>query len=237
MDIYPAIDIKGGRVVCLTGGGEAAAAALLTDPVAQAEAFAADGARWLHVVDIDRAFETGLDNIGLVRRICGLSGVAVQVGGNVTTFRWAQDALDAGADRVVLGSAAALDEARFEALVGQVGPDRAALAVDVRSGVVALRDSSAPVPLTVDELVGRARALGVSALIHRDLARDGLLAGADLEGAAALVRPDCEVIAAGGLADLGEVQSAARLGLAGVIVGRALHEGCFTLRQAVACLE
>lgn len=237
MDIYPAIDIKGGRVVCLTGGAETAVAALLTDPVAQAEAFAADGARWLHVVDIDRAFETGLDNTDLVRRICRLGGVAVQVGGSVKTSRWAQDALDAGADRVVLGSAAALDEARFEALVGQVGPERAAVAVDLRSGVVALRDSSAPVPLTVDQLVGRARTLGVSTLIHRDLARDGLLAGADLEGAAALVHWDFDIIAAGGVADLAEVQSAVRLGLAGVIVGRALHEGRFTLRQAIACLE
>ncbi len=220
MDIYPAIDIENGRVA-RTAAGER------DDPLALADAYVAEGARWVHVVDMDRALDTGGENDRLVRRLCGLSGVAVQVGGNITDSAWASDMVDAGAARVVLGSAAAVEPGRLAQLASAVGIDRAAVALDVRRG--------APLPVTLEQLSALLRDIGVRTVLYRDLERDGTLGGAELEGAAALMRYGFEVIAAGGVASLQELESAARLGLAGVIVGRALLEGRFTLSEAMAC--
>jgi phosphoribosylformimino-5-aminoimidazole carboxamide ribotide isomerase len=214
VDIYPAIDIENGRVA-RTAAGER------DDPLALAEAYTAEGARWVHVVDMDRALDTGGENDRLVRRLCGLSGVAVQVGGNITDSGWAGDMVDAGAARVVLGSAAAVEPGRLAQLVSAVGIDHAAVALDVRRG--------AP-------LLAELRDIGVRTVLYRDLARDGTLGGTELEGAAALAQQGFEVIAAGGVASLQELEAAARLGLNGVIVGRALLEGRFTLSEAIACL-
>jgi len=228
VDIYPAIDIEGGRLA--RGAGPVAAAA---DPAAQAEAFRAAGARWIHVVDLDRAFGRG-DNGALVRRVCGTAGVAAQVGGNVDDADWARELVEAGAARVVFGLAATLDRALLGELVAAVGARRAAVAIDVRDGVPTLR-SSGPASLALGEIVDRARDAGVRTLVHRDLDRDGTLSGADVGAATALAESGLEVIAAGGVASLEEIERAAAGALAGVVVGRALYEGIFTLEEAVAC--
>jgi phosphoribosylformimino-5-aminoimidazole carboxamide ribotide isomerase len=228
VDIYPAIDIENGRVARLAAGER-------DDPLALAEAYIAEGARWVHVVDMDRVLDTGGENDRLVRRLCGLSGAAVQVGGNITDSAWACDMVDAGAARVVLGSAAALEPGRLGQLVSAVGIDRAAVALDTRHEALALRDREEPLPVTLEQLSALLRDIGVRTVLYRDLARDGTLGGAELEGAAALARHGFEVIAAGGVASLQELEAAARLGLDGVIVGRALLEGRFTLREAMAC--
>ncbi len=234
MDIYPAIDIRSGHIA---RRHEAAPPTRPEpeDPVALAHACIAEGARWLHVVDMDRALGTGAENDGLVRQVCGLSKVAVQVGGNITTLGWARDMIDAGATRVVLGAAAAVERGRIEELVARVGVDRAAVALDVRSGALASREHPATLPVGLPDLITLLRHLGVRTVLHRDLDRDGTLGGAELEGAASLAEQGFEVIAAGGVASLEEVARAAQMGLAGVIVGRALLEGRFTLREALAC--
>lgn len=234
MDIYPAIDIQSGRIARLDRSARPAATER-DDPLALAQAYVTEGARWVHVVDMDRALDTGAENDRLVRRVCGLPGVAVQVGGNITDSDWARAMIDAGAARVVLGSSAAIEPGRLEELVSGVGIERAAVALDVRHGAPAARDRAEPLPLTLEHLTALLRGIGVRTVLHRDLARDGTLGGAELEGAAALARQGFEAIAAGGVASLGELEQAARLGLAGVIVGRALVEGRFTLREAIAC--
>lgn len=232
MDIYPAIDIKGGRVARVAGAPGAGD----PDPLAQASALVAEGARWLHVVDMDRAFRTGGENTEWIRRICTLPGVAVQVGGNLVEPVWVIEAIQAGAARVVLGTAAALDQPLLERLVAATGPERAALAIEVRRGRVVRRGRGKPVAALAVELARHAADRGVSVAVHRDLDRDGLLAGADLDGAAALAALGIvQVIAAGGVGTVQELRRARQLGLAGVIVGRALHEGRFTLEQALAC--
>lgn len=230
MDIYPAIDIQGGCVVRRGAPGGWGA-----DPVAQAEAFVAAGARWLHVVDLDRAFRTGTDNTRWVRRICAMGGVAVQVGGNLVEPVWVAEAAAAGATRVVFGTAAALDEALLGRLVEVTGRDRAAVAIELRGGRVALRGSTASIGAAPGELVQHVVAGGVATVVHRDLDRDGRLSGADLEGAAALGQAGARVIAAGGVGSLQELRTARALGLDGVVVGRALYEQRFTLREALRC--
>lgn len=234
MDIYPAIDIHRGHLARLDGSVPTGAP-VPGDPVELAQAYVAQGARWLHVVDMDRALGSGAGNDRVVRRLCALSGVGVQVGGNITVADWALDMVAAGAARVVLGAAAALDPEYLERLVTRVGVERVAVALDVRAGALAARGSEAPLPVSLSDLTALLGRLGVRTVLHRDLARDGTLGGAELEGAAALAAQGFAVIAAGGVASLDEVRQATRLGLAGVIVGRALLEGRFTLDEALAC--
>ncbi len=193
-----------------------------------------DGARWLHVVDMDRALRTGVSNGVWIRRICAIPGVHVQIGGNVDTAEWAGEAIEAGAARVVLGSAAAQSN-QLQDLIDLVGLARAAVNIDVRGDGVALRTGGRVQPMTPRELACRSREHGVRTVVYRDLERDGRAMGADIAGAARLRREEVAVIAAGGVASLSELVEAARLELEGMIVGRALHEGRFTLREALAC--
>jgi len=234
VEIYPAIDIQGGRVSradASTSGAEPEA----SDPLVQAEAFVARGACWVHVVDMDRAFGTGGQNDEWVRHICSLGGVQVQVGGNVNTVRWADEAMGGGASRVVLGMGVVATPALLTDIVSSIGPAAAAVAVDVRDGRPALRGEAEPFALDLSDVIQRVLEGGIEIVVHRDLERDGSLAGADLAGAAALSRLGFEVIAAGGVAGVTEMIEARGLGLDGVIVGRALYEGRFTLEEAIAC--
>ncbi len=234
MHVIPAIDIKGGRVVRFNEGGLATVYGL--DPVATAESFVTEGARWLHVVDLDRAFETGRDNDALVRRIAGLRGAQVQVGGRLRGPDHVARALELGAARAVVATSAAADPRVWEAIAAAVNPSRLAVAVDVRGGRLVQRGSDQPLPMAPEGLVRRAVAAGVRTVIHRDLKRDGGLAGADVDGAANLRGPGADVVAAGGVASTAHVLEARDAGMAGVIIGRALHEGRLTLREALACL-
>ncbi|MFQ6045157.1 MAG: HisA/HisF-related TIM barrel protein [Gemmatimonadales bacterium] len=224
MDVYPAIDIRGGRTVHAR------------DPVEEARALVSAGARWLHVVDMDQAVRTGRHNMQCVWEIAEIEGVAVQLGGNLTDPDEVRRGLDAGVDRVVFGTAAGLDPAMMEKLLAVAGEGRSAVAIDVREGRVALRGMTDAVAETPIELARQAHGLGIATVLYRDLERDGLLMGADVEGAARL-REEARlaVIVAGGVAELDEVRRAGERGLAGIVVGRALHEGRFTLQQALAC--
>ncbi len=235
MRLYPAIDLKGGRVVRWVEGETTRETVYGDDPFGRAKYFVDQGAKWLHVVDMDRAFRTGGDNLELIRRIALIPEAMIQVGGNIDSVEWARDAVAAGAARVVIGTSAALDAELFQSLVQAVGPNQCALALDTRDGNLALRVSDVPVMPSTGAVVQRALDLGVRTIVYRDLARDGLVMGADIDGAGAIASLDVDVIVAGGVAGLDDITLAARRGMAGVIVGRALYEGRFTLREAIEC--
>lgn len=231
MELYPAVDVEGGRVA-----RAAAASPSPEDPVAVARRFARDGARWLHFVDLDRAFGRG-DNRALARRFLAEAGLPVQVGGGLATDAAIAEMLDWGARRVVIGSAAAADRALVARLLARHGADRLAVGVDVRDGRIAPRGAPAGAPPGVSplELARGVRALGVRTVVYADTARDGTLAGADLAGAAAVAALGLDVIVSGGIASLDDLRRARAARLAGAIVGRALLEGRFTLVEALAC--
>lgn len=237
MQLYPAIDLKGGRVVRWAEGESVHETVYGDDPQQQAESFMADGATWVHVVDMDRAFRTGSDNLHWIGGIAAIPGLNVQIGGNVDSESWAREALEAGASRVVLGTAAVLDPSLLESLVHVVGCNRCAVALDVRDGRPALRGRKEPVAESASELVSRAMDEGVATIVYRDLARDGLVMGADLAGAELIASHGADVIVAGGVAGLEDLREASRRNLAGVIVGRALYEGQFTVKEAIECLR
>ncbi len=227
------MDLKGGRVARFDGQGPETVYAL--DPLAVAQGFLAGGASWLHVVDLDRAFDTGSDNDALIRRIASLNGARLQMGGSLAEVGTIERALALGAARAVVATAAAADPRRLEEIVGRVPPGRLAVAAEVRSGRLAPRGASRPLSLPARELARRALDLGVEVLVYRDLDRDGQLRGPDLEGAAALLDAGTEVILAGGISSLAHLEAARQAGMAGAIVGRALYEGRFSLSEALAC--
>jgi phosphoribosylformimino-5-aminoimidazole carboxamide ribotide isomerase len=237
MRLYPAIDIKGGRVVRWLEGEATRETVYHGDPLDHARGFIRDGADWLHVVDMDRAFGTGDDNSEWVRELAALPEVDVQVGGDVADPEWAGEAVSVGASRVVLGTKGLLDAGLFTELVRATGANRCAVALDARAGNLALRGRRGPVGLSIEAAVQRALESGVRTVVYRDLERDGLVLGADIAGACKVGSMGVDVVVAGGVAGLRDIHSAAKSGLAGVIVGRALHEGRFTLREALACLQ
>ena len=229
MQIYPAIDIQDGHLA--RAGGPARA----DDPLAVAAALLAAGASWLHVVDLDRAYDTGRDNDGLVRAICALAGARVQIGGRLRDAADVTRALELGAVRAVVATAAAVDGAALACITAAAPPGRLAVNVDLRAGRLAVRDGSAPPALAPRELVRRAGACGIRGAGGRDLDRDGALDGADVPAAAALLGQGAEIIVAGGIGSVAHLEAARGGGLDGAIIGRALHAGRLTLAEALAC--
>jgi phosphoribosylformimino-5-aminoimidazole carboxamide ribotide isomerase len=238
VELYPAVDVQGGRVARV-GSGDAARpgppSASLPDPVAVAQQLARDGARWVHFVDLDRAYGRG-ENRALARRFLAEAGLQVQVGGALASAAAIAELLAWGATRVVIGAAAAADPELVAALLRRHGPERLAVGIDARDGRVAPRGSGAMLALTPLELARRLGALGARTVIYTDAARDGTLAGPDLDGARTIAALGLDVIASGGVRSLDDLQRARAAGLAGAIVGRALHEGRFTLAEALACV-
>lgn len=237
MDLYPAIDIRGGRVVRLSQGEAARETSYGDDPVAQAEAFAAAGAKWVHVVDLDRAFDTG-DNLAVLRRLATSVGgrVRIQVGGGLRSLEALQAVLDLGLARGVLGTVAVTDPQLVARAVSLLGADRLAVGLDTRQGRVAIRGWVETTELLASELCRRVLNDGVTTIIHTDVSRDGMLSGPDLAGAQALQRLGAMVIASGGVASLADLVAVRDAGLAGAIAGRAIYEGKFTVAQALASL-
>ncbi|HEX9730231.1 MAG TPA: HisA/HisF-related TIM barrel protein [Gemmatimonadales bacterium] len=224
MQIIPAIDIERGRVARAHGAGAG-------HPLDDARAAIRAGAAWLHVVDVDRAFGAG-ENAESVRQIAALPNVAVQVGGGLTRRDDIVECLGWGVWRVVVGAAGL---AALPGLLADVTPEHLAIGIDVRDGVAATR-GGITLDLSAADIAARAVAAGVTTAVYRDLDMDGRLRGADHEGATRLLDQGIDVILAGGIASLGEIARARRDGLSGVIVGRALSEGRFTLAEAFACL-
>jgi phosphoribosylformimino-5-aminoimidazole carboxamide ribotide isomerase len=234
VDLLPAIDIRSGRVVRLSQGEATRQTVYGTDPAAIAEVFADRGARWIHVVDLDRAFGQG-DNEESVRRLLERvrGRVRIQLGGGFRSLEGIRLGVELGADRVVIGTAAAMDPGFLAAAAAEVPAERLAAGVDARDGRVAVRGWTETSTLTTAELASRALSAGIATLVYTDVSRDGMLKGPDIEGALALQGQGARVIASGGIASLEDLRRIAAAGLAGAIVGRALYEGRFDLPHAL----
>jgi phosphoribosylformimino-5-aminoimidazole carboxamide ribotide isomerase len=234
VDLYPAIDIRHGRVVRLSQGEATRQTVYGEDPVAVAARFADEGATWIHVVDLDRAFGNG-HNLAVVRRIVAQAGgkVQIQLGGGLRTPDLVREGLDQGVNRAVVGTAAAVDPEMVPAALALTGAERLAVGIDARDGRVAIRGWTETLDLTATALATRVVADGVRTIVFTDVARDGMLTGPDLEGARGLQSLGAGVIASGGVAALDDIRGAREAGLAGAIVGRALYEARFTLAEAL----
>lgn len=228
--VYPAIDVLEGRVVRLREGRREHVTVEGGDPGAAAARFTEAGASWLHLVDLDGAF-AGTPDLGLVRRVAA-AGAPVQVGGGYRSPELVGAALDAGAARVLLGTAA-LDEATLREAVERFG-DSVAVAVDVRDGDVVVEGWTASGGLSAAALARRCAALGVARLLVTATRRDGTLAGPDLDLLAGVLETGLPVIAAGGVSSLDDLLALRELGCEGAVAGSALWLERFTLAEAVS---
>lgn len=236
MELYPAVDVRGGRVAHVRSGNASAASVYGDDPAAAVARLAAAGARWVHLVDLDRAHGTG-SNRELMRAVLDSAPVPVQVGGSLATEEAIEEMLAWGAARVVIGCAAAATEpALVSRLVRRHGVERLAVGVEATDGQVTPRGAGAVPELPVDLLARTIFDQGGRIVVYTDVTRDGSLTGADTVGAQLLATLGFAVIASGGVGSLAHVRAARAAGLAGVIVGRALHEGRFSVEEALACL-
>jgi phosphoribosyl isomerase A len=232
-EVIPAIDVRAGVLARLTGGDPGSLERLGGDPMELAARYVEAGARWLHVVDLDIALGGHSSGFDMLERICRLP-VLVEAGGGLSGEGVAA-ALERGAARAILGSAAHLHPEAVPAAVAAHG-DRLAVAVDVREGRIAPRGTALRGPALRDVLALMAE-LRPSLLVYTDAARDGSLAGPDTEGLALVsAATEIPVLASGGVRSLDDVRALRAMwpAVAGVIVGRALHEGAFTVGEALA---
>jgi phosphoribosylformimino-5-aminoimidazole carboxamide ribotide isomerase len=238
MDLYPSIDLRGGRVVRLVQGDFDQETDYSLDAVEVARDFAAQGAPWIHVVDLDAALGNGPVNRDVVAAIAAAVDVPVQAGGGQTD----DSCLRIGVERIVLGSIAVKQPEVVDRLAA-AWPGRVAVGLDARDGQVAVRGWTESSGQSVAELLGRFTGAGVAAFVITDIGRDGLLAGPDVDGlAAALAATDVPIVASGGVSSLDDLRALAELEvdgrrLSGAITGRAVYERKFTVAEAVALTQ
>ena len=236
MEIYPAIDLRGGKVVRLSQGDYRRETVYGDDPVSVARQFVAAGARWIHVVDLDAARSGRRTHAAEIADVCRGVPASVELGGGIRDDQAVEQALGLGAARVIVGSAAVKDWDWFSRLVSRQDlAGKLALALDARGGQLAVHGWTESARLSVDDVAEKARSLPLAAIIYTDVQRDGMLAGPDLETSARLVaRTGLPVIASGGVGGVQDVRRCKEIGCAGVIVGRAWYEGRIDLAAAVA---
>jgi phosphoribosylformimino-5-aminoimidazole carboxamide ribotide isomerase len=241
MEVIPAIDLRGGRVVRLEQGDFARETVHGDDPAAAALGFARAGARRLHVVDLDGSRSgTRVNRASLEAIVAGCRGLRVQTGGGIRSLADVDALLGLGVERAVLGTAA-LEDPDLVRIAASRYPGRIIVGVDARDGIVATRGWTASGTTQVEEIVERFQELPLAAFLYTDIQRDGLLVGPNVEGTARLARStSIPVIASGGVGTLEHLRTLARERvIAAVVVGKALYTGAIrldhALREVAAC--
>ena len=229
----PAVDIRGGRCVRLVQGDFLREKRYAEDPAEMARHWAEQGARRLHVVDLDGAREGVRANAAVIRRLLGAVSVPVQVGGGIRSLETAKALLAEGADRVVIGTRAAENPQGLKQWIEAVGPERLVVGVDARDGRVATHGWLNLTDLSATDFCERLARIGVHRVVYTDVGRDGLLTGPNVETTREISKI-LAVIASGGVSNLEHLQALAEAGAEGAIIGTALYEGRLQLADALA---
>lgn len=237
MDIYPAIDLRGGQVVRLEQGRAEAQTVYGTDPVAVAQRFYEEGAKHLHMVDLDGAFTGEFKNLRLVEEVSAAVPIFIEMGGGLRSRTAIERVLAAGVKRAVIGTAACESLSFVRDMVAKFGAERIAVGIDAKNGIVSTKGWTAPSKWTAPDLARAVAAEGVRTIIYTDIATDGMFTGPNLPALAELARtvPEMHLIASGGVASLDHIQalrdSEAKIG--GAIVGKAIYDGKLTVADAI----
>jgi phosphoribosylformimino-5-aminoimidazole carboxamide ribotide isomerase len=236
VELYPAVDVLGGKAVRLTQGDYERKKEYAADPLDAARRWVEGGARRLHVVDLDGAKRGEPVNLDALERIAGL-GVPVQYGGGLRSATDVEAALDRGAQRAVLGTAAFQDPRFLEEMVA-AHAERIAVGLDVKGGRVAIHGWQEQTDLSPEQAVTDLVAAGVRTIVYTKVDWDGMMRGADLPLAQEITSAanGARIIYSGGIGSLDDLRGLARLDLDGVIVGKALYEGRFTVVEALEVL-
>jgi len=235
--LFPAIDLKDGQCVRLKLGELSEATVFNDDPAAQARAFESQGFQYLHIVDLNGAFEGKPVNAAAIEAILAAVEIPVQLGGGIRELETIEMWLSAGVARVILGTAA-VNNPDVVVRACKAYPGRIAVGIDAKDGKVAVEGWAQTSALTASELAKRFEDVGVAAIIYTDIERDGIMKGLNLEATVALAgATKIPVIASGGLASIEDVKALMRpehAMLEGVIMGRALYDGRIDAREALA---
>ena len=236
MILYPAIDLYDGQAVRLRQGkrGERT---VYGDPVVMARRWRGMGAQWLHLVDLEAAFDGATRQLPLLKEIVAAFGGPVELGGGLRAIADIDARMDAGVSRCIIGTAAA-EHPELVAEACRKYPGHIAVGIDARDGIVATRGWTEQSGLRAEELALRMRDLGVDTVIYTDISRDGMMQGANIPVTRSLIRATgMQVIGSGGVTTLADIRGFASAGCAGCILGKALYEGAFTLEEALACVR
>jgi phosphoribosylformimino-5-aminoimidazole carboxamide ribotide isomerase len=237
MQLIPAIDLMGGKIVRLTKGKAETAKsyeAQFGTPLQAAERWKAEGAGKLHIIDLDAAFGIG-DNRGVIGEITKNISLPIQVGGGIRSYEAAEKLLKIGVAQVILGSVAISDPSVITKIQNRFGRDSAIVALDNKDGRIMVEGWQTETTMTVDSALQKYTELGVETFLITSIAQDGMLNGPDLQtlSAAAMV-PKTKIIAAGGIGNIGDLAALKEINCSGAVIGKALYEGRFTLKEALA---
>ena len=238
MEVIPAIDLKDGRCVRLLQGDFQQETVFSDDPLSVAYSWERQGAGRLHLVDLDGAARGEPAHLNLIRRIIESLDIPVQVGGGIRSVATANAWLEAGADRVVIGTAAVRNPEMVRDLCRSRNAESVVVAVDAKEGEVAVQGWAEGSSIDVLYLAREMKRMGVTRLLYTDIARDGMMAGPDYENSGRLVRETgMAVLASGGVASVDDIRGLAATGVEGVIVGRALYSGAVDLAEAITAVS
>jgi phosphoribosylformimino-5-aminoimidazole carboxamide ribotide isomerase len=236
MEIIPAVDIRGGRCVRLIQGDFKRETVFSQDPVEMAKHWASKGAHRIHVVDLDGA-KTGMaQNKDIIAEIVKALDIPVQLGGGVRSIEAAQEMIDLGIDRVIIGTSAILNKDLAASIFERFG-DRAILGIDAKDGMVAIHGWQETTERKAIEVAQEMEALGVRRIIHTDISTDGMLKGVNISAMERMARAvNIPVIASGGVTSLNDISNLRKLepiGIEGAIIGKVLYTHLFELEQAI----
>ena len=233
MVLYPAIDLVQGKAVRLYKGDYAQMTVYSEEPVSVAKAFQAAGARNIHLVDLEGAKSGVPENLETIREIIAQTDLFVEVGGGIRNMQTVDTYLNAGVDRVILGTAAVTDPAFLQAALEAYG-QKIAVGVDLKDGFVAIKGWTETSELTADAFFTRMEQLGVKTIICTDISRDGAMKGTNRELYRQLSRKfSIDLIASGGVSSLEDVKALAEMNLHGAIIGKAYYIGAIDLKEAI----
>jgi phosphoribosylformimino-5-aminoimidazole carboxamide ribotide isomerase len=234
MIIYPALDLRGGKIVRLREGDPSRQITFSDDPVTTARQWIAQGAQWLHMVNLDGALATANDNGTILKNVAGL-GIPVQFGGGLRTLDDMALAFDQGAARIVLGTIALTHPELVEQAVQRWGADAVCVALDARNGRIATQGWQTQTDITPADLGRAMTARGVRHALFTDITRDGGLSGVNLDATIALAQQThLQIIASGGVSSTADIERLrASQVIAGAVIGMALYEGRLTLTDAL----
>jgi phosphoribosylformimino-5-aminoimidazole carboxamide ribotide isomerase len=236
MILFPAIDIRGGKCVRLVQGRADQETVYGQDPAAMGQRWQAAGAAWLHVVDLDGAFGARPQNLEAIRRLRQAVTIPIQLGGGIRSLDTMAAYIDAGLDRLILGTVL-LKDPDLVAQACEAYPGRIALGLDAKNGLLAVEGWTETTSRTAAEVARQLAPLKPAAIIYTDISRDGVKRGVNLEATRALAQAtEIPIIASGGVSSLDDIKALLPLeplGVIGVITGRALYDGNLDLTEAI----
>ena len=237
MEVIPAIDLKNGRCVRLFQGDFNQETVFSDDPLATALSWEEQGGHRIHVVDLDGAIQGRPAHLEVITSIVSTLRIPVQVGGGIRDLSSAETWLDAGVDRIVIGTAAVRDPDMVQEICRKFGSERVVVSVDAKEGLVALQGWKEASTTTVFQLASQMAQIGVVRLLYTDIARDGALSGPDfITNERLVIETGLAIQASGGVASVEHIKDLVPTGVDGVIVGRAIYTGGVSLSEAVAAV-